>query len=412
MTATRTVGKAGLGPDFRRLWTANAVSNLGDGVTLVAGPLLVASISAEPAAVAAAALAPQLPWLLFSLVSGALVDRLDRRRLVVTVNLARGAVLGALALAVVTGTATVPLICLAFFLTGLGETLADTASSALLPSVVPAEQLERANSRLFATFVVGNQFAAKPLGAYLFTVGVAVPFAVDAGSFGLAALLVALLRWRPVPPPDRAARRDGGRLRSLGADLAAGLRALWSVPALRVLAICIALMNVAFCAAFAAFVLYARQRLGLGDVGYGVLLTASALGGLAGTALATRLRARFGTPTLLRVGLLIEIGLQLVLATTRQPGVAGAALAIWGGHAMVWGILVVSLRQRLVPDPLRGRVGSAYALADLGGAAVGTGLGGLLAQVTGVITAPFWAAAAALAVLTVAAWRRLGGTDG
>ncbi|MFC0004109.1 MFS transporter [Micromonospora siamensis] len=405
MTAV-SADRARLGPDFTRLWTANAVSNLGDGVTMVAGPLLVASISDDPAAVAAAALAPQLPWLLFALVSGALVDRLDRRRLVVTVNVARGGVLAALAVAVLTGTATVPVICLAFFLTGLGETLADTASGALLPALVPAEQLERANSRLFATFVVGNQFAAKPLGAYLFTVGAALPFAVDAGSFGLAALLVALLRWRPLPPPAESAP-SADRKRSIRADIRDGLRALWSIPALRTLVVCIAVMNVAFCAAFAAFVLYARQRLGLGDVGYGVLLTASAVGGLAGSALATRLRSRFGTPALLRVGLLIEVGLQLVLATTRQPWVAGAALAIWGVHTMVWGVLVVSLRQRLVPDRLRGRVNSVYALADLGGAAVGTALGGLLAQATGWITAPFWAAAGALAALTVAVWRRL-----
>ncbi|NYF58680.1 MFS transporter [Micromonospora purpureochromogenes] len=394
-----------LGPDFARLWTATAVANLGDGVTMIAGPLLVASISDDPAAVAAAALAPQLPWLLFALVSGALVDRLDRRRLVVTVNLARGAVLAALAVAVLAGAATVPLICLAFFLSGVGETLADTASGALLPALVPAEQLERANGRLFASFVLGNQFAAKPLGAYLFGLGAALPFAVDAASFGLAALLVALLRWRPTPPAGPTP--DGGARHSLRADVAAGLRALWSVPVLRSLAVCIAVMNVAFCAAFAAFVLYARQRLGLGDVGYGVLLTASAVGGLAGTALAGRLKTRFGAPALLRVGLLVEVGLQLVLATTRQPWIAGAALAVWGGHAMVWGVLVVSLRQRLVPDRLRGRVNSVYALADLGGAAVGTALGGLLAQATGAITAPLWMAAGALTVLTVAVWRRL-----
>ncbi|MFE9203181.1 MFS transporter [Micromonospora sp. NPDC007230] len=407
MTVTVPTGR--LGRDFRRLWTATAVSNLGDGVTLVAGPLLVASLTPDPAAVAAAALAPQLPWLLFALVSGALVDRLDRRRLIIGVNVGRGLVLAALAGAVLAGVATVPLICLAFFLAGVGETLADTAAGALLPSVVPPERLEQANSRLFATFVIGNQFAAKPLGAYLFVVAAAVPFGFDAVTFGLAALILSLLRWRPVPPATTA---DAGPKGSLRADIAAGLRALWAVPVLRTLAGCIAVMNVAFCAAFAAFVLYARQRLGLTEVGYGLLLTASALGGLAGSTLAVRLRARFGTPTLLRAGLLMEVGLQVTLATTRQPWVAGAALAVWGVHAMVWGVLVVSLRQRLVPDRLRGRVNGVYALADLGGAAVGTVTGGLVAQVTGSFLAPFWLAAGALAVLTSLAWRRLADTAG
>lgn len=388
MTATLPAGR--LGPDFHRLWIASAVSNLGDGVTLVAAPLLVASLTPDPAAVAAAALAPQLPWLLLSLVSGALVDRLDRRRLIVAVNLGRALVLAALAGAVLAGLATVPLVCVAFFLTGVGETLVDTAAGALLPSVVPADRLEQANSRLSATFVIGNQFVAKPLGAYLFVLAAALPFGFDATTFGLAALLLALLRWRPPPATPPAPTRPR---RSLRAEVAEGVRALWAVPVLRTLAGCIAVMNVAFCAAFAAFVLYARQRLGLAEVGYGLLLTASALGGLAGSALATRLRSRVGTPALLRAGLLIEIGLQLVLATTRHAVVAGAALAVWGGHAMVWGVLVVSLRQRLVPDRLRGRVNSVYALADLGGAALGTVTGGILARAAGSLLAAFWLAA-------------------
>ncbi|MFI7070918.1 MFS transporter [Micromonospora sediminicola] len=125
-----------------------------------------------------------------------------------------------------------------------------------------------------------------------------------------------------------------------------------------------------------------RDRRGLDEIGYGLLLTASAVGGLAGSALTTRLRSRFGTPALLRAGLLVEVGLQVVLGTTREPLVAGAALAVWGAHAVVWGVLVVSLRQRLVPDRLRGRVNGAYALADLGGAALGTLAGGLLAGLT------------------------------
>ncbi|MGC1210529.1 MAG: MFS transporter [Micromonospora sp.] len=406
-----TTVSTGLGPDFRRLWTANAVSNLGDGVTMVAGPLLVASLTRDPAALAAAVLAQQLPWLLFALVSGALVDRLDRRRLIVGVNLGRALVLAALAGTVVTGLVTVPLICLAFFLTGVGETLADTASGALLPSVVPPERLEQANSRLFATFVVGNQFAAKPLGAYLFVLAAAVPFAVDAATFGLAALLLALLRWRPVPAaaPEPAAPDPP---RTLRAEIAAGVRALWAIPVLRTLAVCIAVMNVAFCAAFAAFVLYARQRLGLAEVGYGLLLTVSALGGLVGTALAPRLRTRFGTPALLRAGLLVEVGLQVALATTRQPWVAGAALGVWGVHTMVWGVLVVSLRQRLVPDRLRGRVNSVYSLADLGGAAVGTAAGGLIARATESVVTPFWVAGGALAPLAVLVWRRMSATAG
>ncbi len=148
------------------------------------------SLTGDPGLVAGAALVQQLPWLLFALLSGVYVDRLDRRRLIVSGSTPPGAaVLAGLAVTVATDTVTVPLIYVAFFLLGTGETLADSAYQAVLPSLVPDEHLERANARLMATFVVGNQLAAKPLGAYLFVVGAAVPFGFDATTFLVAALL-------------------------------------------------------------------------------------------------------------------------------------------------------------------------------------------------------------------------------
>jgi predicted MFS family arabinose efflux permease len=150
----------------------------------------------------------------------------------------------------------------------------------------------------------------------------------------------------------------------------------------------------------------ARQRLGLQGVGFGALVTAYAVGGLLGTLLASRLETALGPATLLRAGLVIEAGSQLSLALTRSPGVAGATLVLFGAHAIVWGVVTVSLRQRLVPDQLRGRVGGVYFLFDLGGASLGTLLGGGLASVLG-ITAPFWLGSGAVALLAVGAWRRL-----
>jgi Na+/melibiose symporter-like transporter len=166
---------AGLGGDFAKLWTANAVSNLGDGVTGVAAPLLMASLTGDPALVAGAVLAQQLPWLLLSLPSGAYVDRLDRRRLLVAVNLLRGAALAGLAVTVWDGAVSVPVVYTALFLLGVGGTLADNASFALLPAIVPADRLPRANARLMAGYLVANQLAGGPLGAWLFVVAAALP---------------------------------------------------------------------------------------------------------------------------------------------------------------------------------------------------------------------------------------------
>jgi MFS family permease len=387
-----------LGVDFSKLWTASAVSNLGDGVTMAAGPLLVASITTDPAAVAGAVFAQQLPWLLFALISGAWADRLDRRRLVVTVNLVRAAALATLVATVAFDLVTVPLVYAVFFVLGTGETLADTASSAFVPALVPADRLPTANAWLGATFTVLNQFVAKPLGAWLFVVAAAVPFGVNAVSFAASAALIAGIG--TLPPPEPRSRR------SLRADIAEGVRWLWQHRLLRTLAVTMAFGNVVFCAAFAIFVLYSFERLGLGQVGYGLLLTAFAVGGLAGTTAAPALLRSVRATTLLRLGLLVEVALHGTLAMTRTPWVAAAMIVVFGVHTMVWGNVVTTLRQRSVPSAIYGRVSSVYALLDLGGAALGSLLGGAVAQVYG-ITATFWTAAAAMGAVLLLAWRPL-----
>ena len=419
-----------LGADFAKLWTASAVSNLGDGVTMVAGPLLVVSMTTDPAAVAGAVFAQQLPWLLFALISGAWADRLDRRKLVVVVDLVRAAAMLSLAVAVATGTVSVMLVYVVFFILGTGETLADTAASAFVPSLVPSERLPTANSWLGATFTVIHQFAAKPLGAWLFVVAAALPFGLNAVSFLLAAALVAAVHIPRadvaplVPAPDLAAASlTAGREpvvapeagaaagpaasgTSLPAEIAAGVRWLWQHRLLRTLAVTMAFGNVVFCAAFAIFVLYSRERLGLSSVGYGVLLTAFAVGGLLGTLLAPKLLAKLNATILLRAGLLIEVALHATLAATTKPWVAATMIVVFGIHAMVWGVVVTTIRQRAVPRTMFGRVTSVYSLLDLGGAALGSLLGGAVAQSYGVV-ATFWTAAVAMLLITGAAWKPL-----
>jgi predicted MFS family arabinose efflux permease len=171
------------------------------------------------------------------------------------------------------------------------------------------------------------------------------------------------------------------------------------------LAVCLCFMNVTLVGAFAILVLYARERLGLTEVGFGLLLAASAVGGIAGTIVAARLQRRFGTALLLRVGLVIETCTHLSLALARVPWVAAATMVVFGAHASLWGILSLSWRQRVVPDALRGRVNSGYFLFSVGGAAIGALGGGFVARGLG-ITAPFWIAFGGMVVLTAVAWRR------
>ena len=397
-----------LGPHFRRLWAASALTNLGDGAFLAAGPLLVASVTTDPLAVGGAVAVQQLPWLLFALVSGAVVDRLDRRRLVVVVNIVRALVLVLLTVAILFDAASMFLIYAALFVLGTGETLADNAAGTLVVRVVPRDRLGAANARLSAVFTVGNQLAGPPLGAWLFTVSAASPFGLHALAFAVAALLVATLA---LPLDDSGATQAPVvRPPALHRQIAEGVRWLWGHRGLRALTACIAVMNLTFMAAFATWVLYGTQRLGLTQVQFGFLLTAGAVGGLAGAWLYPRLEKRFGRVALVRVGLPLEAATHLVLAVTVSPAVVFATMTLFGAHAVVWGTVATTLRQRSVPAELLGRVTSVFFFASTGAAAIGAAAGSLIAWAYG-LTASFWIASATMALLTVVAWRQLAAVD-
>ena len=391
--------RVSLGPEYGKLWTASTLSNLGDGVTLVAGPLLIASLTRDPVLVAGIAFAQRLPWLLFSLISGALVDRLDRRRVMWSVDTFRTVLLGFLGLAVLLNFLSIPLLYAVFFLMGTAETLFDTASVSILPAVVPREKLERANGRLFGAEIVSNQFAGPPLGGFLFAIAASVPFFLDAGSFAAASALVLFMRGK-----FKAERPEGTPPTTLRAEILEGLRWLWGNRLLRTLAISLGIMNLTSTATISIFVLFAQERLGLGSVGYGVLLTSIAIGGVVGSLAAERLVGWLGAGTTMRMGLLIEAGSTGVIALSGNPIVVGAMLALFGFHAIVWNVITISLRQQIIPERLLGRVNSAYRLLGLGGMSVGALLGGLLARGFG-LTAPFWFASLSVAILGVFVWR-------
>jgi MFS family permease len=388
----------GLGPDFAKLWTANAVSNLGDGVTLVAGPLLAATMTRDPRLVAGLAVAQRLPWLLFALVSGALVDRLDRRLLMVRVDAARAVAVGLLGVAVLADAATLPLLYAVFFALGTAETLFDNAAISILPAVVPKEQLARANGRLLGAHMVANELVAPPLGGLLFATAAAVPFLLDAGTFAAAAALVAAMGGR-----FRVEGSTGAAPTTLRSEIAEGVRWLLRHRLLRILAVAIALMNLTLSATLSISVLYAQERRGHGSVGYGLLISSMAVGGVAASLVAERLIGWLGPATTMRLGLIIETSTHLTLALARSPLLVGAVFALFGFHAMTWSVISVSLRQELIPARLLGRVNSAYALFGFGSLSLGAVAGGLLAARYG-LTAPFWCSFAAMTVLTLACW--------
>jgi predicted MFS family arabinose efflux permease len=396
--ATELFVPARLGQSFRWLLAASIVTNAGDGIAIAAGPLLVASQTRDPFLVSLALLSEYLPHLVFGLFAGVVADRHDRRRIVAGVNVFRALVLVVLTTMIVTGVVNIALVLITLFVLGTAEAFADAASSTLIPSLVDRADLGVANARQQGAVLLLNQLVTPPIGAFLFAIGMAIPFGANAAGFALGAVLV----WR-VAGSTRAERSDEES--HLRREIVDGVRWLVHHPPMRTLALTILLFNVTYGAAWSVLVLYAGQRLGMDAVGFGLMTAAIAVGGIIGTVAYGTLERRFSLADLMRVGLLIETVTHLVLALTTSPEVALAMLVVFGAHAFIWGTTSTVVRQRAVPDALMGRVGSVYRIAIMGGIVIGTPIGGLLARQFG-ITAPFWFGFFGSALLVVILWRQ------
>lgn len=394
-----TLAPRRLGPGFRWLLASSWSTNLGDGIVLAAGPLLVASRTHDAFVVSLAALLQWLPPLLLGMYAGALSDRLDRRAIVIVVNLLRAAVLLVLAALIVCDAVPVAVALVALFLLGVAEVFADNTASTLMPMLVDREDLPLGNSRLMGGFITLNQLAGPPLGAALFAAGTALPF------LGQAVLVLAgvALATRIVLPPHGQPRGERTHLR---ADVAEGIRWVRHHAAVRTLVLTVFIFNITFGAAWSVLVLYATRHLGMGPVGFGLLTTASAVGGIAGTAAYGWITRRVSLGNLMRIGLVVETFVHLSLALTTAPAVALAIFFVFGTHAFIWGTTSMTVRQRAVPTALQGRVGAVNMLGVYGGLVLGSGLGGVLARHWGV-TAPFWFAFGGSALFVVLLWRQL-----
>lgn len=367
-----------LGPSFRRLWAASALSNLADGVFQVALPLLAVSLTRSPGPVAGVALAQRLPWLVMALPAGALADRLDRRRTMIRVDVLRVAVMGALAVAVGLDVTNLPGLYVAALVLGVGETLFDTAAQSILPSVVGREHLVPANGRLQAVELTMNQFVGPPLGGLAASATLAAAFAVS--SFAHLAAAACLVTMAGTFRPERA---DPGP--SLRGDVVEGLRFVWGNPVLRTFAVMLGGMNLAFAAHFSVFVLFAVDPgpLGLSSAGFGLLLAAGAAGGVTASASVAPLERLAGRARCLGGAVVVFGGALAVPAATTSVPANVLAFAALGFAMVVWNVITVSLRQRITPDALLGRMNSAYRLLGWGTMPVGAALGGTVAEIAG-----------------------------
>ena len=388
-----------MGRSFRWLLGSSWVSNIGDGIALSAGPLLVASQTREPFLVALAVVLQRLPWLLLGLYAGALADRVDRKRLIIAAGLARAVVVGVLCLAIVTDGVSVGVVLVAMLLLGIAEVFVDTTSQTLLPMLVRADDVGIGNARLQGSYLLANQILGPPLGAFLFAAGMVWPFAAQVVLIAASVVLISR-----IATPRGAVREVAGT--HVLRDIKEGIAWVWRNDAVRTLALVIVSFNITWGAAWSVLVLYALDHLGMGEVGFGLLTAAAAIGGLVSTATYDRIERRFELATVMRACLLLEVFTHLALALAPSGGFALLIMVVFGAYAFVWAAVSTTVRQRATPTGLMGRVGSVYMVAVVGGLVVGQALGGVIASRWG-LTAPFWFAFVGAGMTLAVVWRQL-----
>jgi MFS family permease len=456
VTATEPVPqeRVRLGANYWKLWSASVSSNLGDGIGIIAYLWLASAVTRSPMLIALIGVAQRLPWLLFTLPAGVITDRLDRRKIMVAMDVLRASLTFAVAGAVVMAASTLPgldeitsgvdiptnaalysVLLVASLLFGMAEVLRDNTAQTFMPALVDKANLERANGNLWGAEMVANSFIGPPLGSLLLGIGFAVPFFVTGGGLTVAAALVFLISgdFR-----SRRSREAGGAPRQTGAmvaEIKEGFAWLWRHPLLRPMAIILGIMNALSSMTFAVFILFAQEELDL-ETGlftgvfqpvadffgassvaafvFSLLLMAGAVGGVIGSVTAPKVSRRLGSGPSLYVTMLVSVAGSLVIGLATRWWVVWLMFVATTFGALLWNVITVSLRQTIIPDELLGRVNSVYRFFAWGMMPVGIFLGGAVVTAASVFvdrgTAlrwPFFVVAAAFAMLLVYAMPRL-----
>lgn len=412
------------GKSLVRFIAASGLANLGDGVAVVAWAWTASLLTRDPLLIALVAVALRLPWALLALPAGLAADRLDRRRLILAMDLLRAAAFALAALALwlalplapppTEGVASLPAfatLALAALVVGAAEVARDNAAQSMLPALTPHDRLEAANGRLWSVELTGNALLGPPLGAALVAIAAPAPFALNALAYALAALMVA-----GIAGAFRPEGRAGGSWRAdWRADLAEGWAFLRAAPLLRLLAWLTGFWNLFFQMTMIALVLHVQENLGLSPAAYGLVLAGGALGGIAGGLAGERVVRRLGRAQAAQWTLCASAPAFAGLALAPGAWSLALVLAVFEFAGLVWNAVSVSTRQRMIPDRLLGRVNSLYRLLAWGMMPLGLLLSGLVVRAAetvwarpAALTAPFWTAAAGLLLVTLIGWRPLG----
>lgn len=373
---------------FRLQFAASTISNIGDGMVAAAAPLLTLSLTSDPRLISGVSFASFLPWLLLSLPAGVYIDRFNRRTLMVTVNIVRAVLFGVIAICAATSNLTIWWFMLVLVGVGSCEVIFDMSAQAFLPEIVPGPLLEKSNGMLSAAESVANSFVGLPIGAWAFVIAVGFPFGVNAAALAIAALLVAQIR---IPVQTIDVRRSVSE-RSFAQELKQGIRWLISHPLIRTLAIMLGVVNMTSMFGGSILVKYSADILGVTGRGYGLLLSVFAVGSIIGGLIGSRIASIFGTGYAIIFTFVIFSSYGLVFVFFPYIWAIALAMIVSSIAGTTWNIVTVSLRQRIIPIELFGRVNSVYRFVGTGSIALGAIIGGQVAYHYG-LKAPFLASA-------------------
>jgi MFS family permease len=367
-----------LGADFGNLFTANLASSLGDGIARTAAPLLAVQLTSDPLLVAGVAALQMVPWLLFAIPAGILIDAVDRRRALAMANTLRGVLAAALVLLVATDTLTIWWLYAVIFLYGIGETVYDGSIRAVVPSIVPKALLPKANGRIEAAETIVQNFLAGPITSVLF-VAVLIPLGANAAAYVLAALLALAL---PMAASGRQfATAKPAQREPWHRALAAGFRFIFGNRMLVKLLMLSTFIGLSFSAATASFVLFLIERLGLPEAFFGIFLLTGAFGALVGSFIAAPLARRFGSGRTMAVANLVSVIPLMFAGLFPSLWVTGVVYFVTSVGVLVWNVHVMSLRQSIIPGRLLGRVHGSWRTVLWGSMPLGAVIGGLIGRI-------------------------------
>ena len=372
-------GDKSLGRDFRSLWLSVASSCTGDGMFLTAFPLLAALLTRDPVLIAGITITTKLPWLLFSLFTGAISDRMDRRRLMIGADISRFVIVGCLAASIITDRTSIWVLYICSFLLGTCETLHTNCAQAIIPDIVKPEELLTANARFTSVQVLSAQFVGPSLGVVLFNASSALPFVANAVTFAGSAALVKSI------PDVHGVETATTKVRD---DMLDGIRFLRDNAILRRLTFILAALNFFYFASGALLVLYTSDILKSGNITFTALSIGSAVGTILSRFFVSRISSRYGSTGTIALSLWVWAISAVGIAVTSSKYVAVIMFVLMGVGNGLWTIINTTLRQQLTPTRMLGRMNAAFRTVSWGVVPFGAAFGGVCARYFG-LRGPF-----------------------